>query len=64
MTAWLAMGGYAAYVWPAFGVFFAVLAWDWFAPAFKRRRLLRQLRGRIARDAQRRARAPEVEAST
>lgn len=64
MMQWLAMGGYAAYVWPAFGVFFVVLAWDWCAPALRRRRLLRQLRGRIARDQQRHARAPEVEAST
>jgi heme exporter protein D len=45
MTHWLAMGGYAIYVWPAYAVFCAVLAWDWFAPALRQRRLTRELRG-------------------
>lgn len=49
LHAFLAMGGYAAYVWPAYAVFFAVLAADWLAPALRRRRLLRELRGRMAR---------------
>lgn len=57
------MGGYAIYVWPAYAVFFAVLAWDWFAPAQRRRRLTRELRGRFAREHARNARAPRVEAS-
>jgi heme exporter protein D len=61
MMHWLAMGGYAAYVWPAYTLFFAVLAWDWFAPALRRRRVARQLRGRLARGQTRRARAPQVE---
>jgi heme exporter protein D len=55
------MGGYAMYVWPAFAVFFIVLAWDWFAPAFRRRRFTRELRGRLARE---RSRATGAEAST
>lgn len=49
LQAFFAMGGYAAYVWPAYGVFFLVLLIDWLAPQFRRRRLLRELRGRLAR---------------
>lgn len=63
MMQWFAMGGYAAYVWPAYAVFFIVLAWDWLAPAIKRRRLTRELRGRIAREKVRKARSTSVEAS-
>ncbi|HET7930385.1 MAG TPA: heme exporter protein CcmD [Rhodanobacteraceae bacterium] len=63
MMHWLAMGGYAAYVWPAYAVFFGVLAWDWLAPALKRRRLTRELRGRIAREQSRKTRASRAEAS-
>ena len=64
MAHWFAMGGYAAYVWPAFAVFFMVLAWDWFAPAFRRHRFMRELRGRLARERNRATRATGVEAST
>ncbi|MGH8164356.1 MAG: heme exporter protein CcmD, partial [Rhodanobacteraceae bacterium] len=32
MHDWIAMGGYAMYVWPAYAVFFLVLIIDWFAP--------------------------------
>jgi heme exporter protein D len=49
LQSFFAMGGYAAYVWPAYGVFFVVLLIDWLAPQFRRRRLLRELRGRMAR---------------
>jgi heme exporter protein D len=49
LQSFFAMGGYAAYVWPAYGVFFLVLLIDWLAPQFRRRRLLRELRGRMAR---------------
>jgi heme exporter protein D len=63
MMHWLAMGGYAMYVWPAYAVFFIVLAWDWLAPIMKRRRLARELRGRIAREQVRKARATRAEAS-
>jgi heme exporter protein D len=58
------MGGYAFYVWPAFAVFFVVLAWDWFAPAMRRRRITRELRGKLARERTRNARAARAEAST
>lgn len=63
MMHWLAMGGYAQYVWPAYAVFFIVLAWDWLAPTLRKRRLTRELRGRIAREQTRNARAPRAEAS-
>ena len=57
MRDWLAMGGYAQYVWPAYAVFVLVLAWDWFAPLFRRRQLLKELRGRLARERARRDKA-------
>ncbi|MDI3261243.1 MAG: heme exporter protein CcmD [Fulvimonas sp.] len=59
MNGFLAMGGYAAYVWPAYAVFVLVLAADFLAPVLRRRRLLRELRARLARQA-RRARPPET----
>lgn len=49
MDDFLAMGGYAWYVWPAYVVFFVVLLADYLAPLLQRRRILRELRGRIAR---------------
>lgn len=49
----LAMGGYAGYLWPAYGIFFVVLFADYMAPALRRRRLLRELRSRLARNAAR-----------
>ena len=61
MHEFFAMGGYAMYVWPAYAVFFIVLAWDWIAPAFRRRQLLNELRGRIAREQLRRARSAPTE---
>jgi heme exporter protein D len=38
-----AMGGYAAYVWPAYALTAAVLAYNWIGPVLARKRLLRQL---------------------
>ena len=49
MDKFLAMGGYADFVWPAYAVFFLVLAGDVLATVLRRRRVLRELRGRIAR---------------
>ena len=43
------MGGYASYVWPAYAVFFLVLAWDWIAPLVQRQRVLRDIRARLQR---------------
>ncbi|WIG55982.1 MAG: hypothetical protein OJF61_001770 [Rhodanobacteraceae bacterium] len=64
MAHWFAMGGYASYVWPAYAVFIVVLAWDWFAPALRRRRLTRELRGKLARERTRVTRAARADAST
>ena len=57
MHEFFAMGGYAMYVWPAYAVFFVVFAWDWIAPVLRRRQLLNELRGRIARERLRRERS-------
>ena len=43
------MGGYAAYVWPSFAVFFIVLIADSLVPGLRRRRVLRELRARLQR---------------
>ena len=57
MSQFLAMGGYAAYVWPAYAVFFVVLAADFVSPLLRRRRNLRELRARLARQTARQQRA-------
>ena len=49
LQAFFAMGGYAGYVWPAYAVFFIVLLVDTIAPTLRRRRVLRELRARLAR---------------
>ena len=53
MTTLLAMGGYAAYVWPSYAIFLVVLLADALAPMLRRRRVLRELRARLARQAAR-----------
>ncbi len=58
LSHFLAMGGYAAYVWPAYAVFFAVLVTDNVAPRLRRRRILRELRERLARQSARARRPP------
>ena len=45
----LTMGGYAVYVWPAYAVFFVVLIADSIVPGVRRRRVLRELHARMAR---------------
>ena len=57
MSQFLAMGGYAAYVWPAYAVFFVVLIADFVSPLLRRRRNLRELRARLARQTARQQRA-------
>ncbi|MFC4821653.1 heme exporter protein CcmD [Dokdonella ginsengisoli] len=49
MNEFLSMGGYAGYVWPAYAVFFVVLAIEALAPRAQRRRVLAEIRGRIQR---------------
>jgi heme exporter protein D len=55
MSAFWQMGGYAQYVWPAYAVFFVVLIVDYVAPALRRRRTLRDLHARSARQSRRSA---------
>jgi heme exporter protein D len=54
MHEFLAMHGYAAYVWPAYAVFVLTLLGDALAPVFQRRRTLAALRQRLRREAARR----------
>ncbi|UXI67037.1 heme exporter protein CcmD [Tahibacter amnicola] len=49
MSEFLAMGGYGGYVWSAYAIFFVVLAADALAPQLRRKRVLRDLRGRLKR---------------
>ncbi|KAA0070603.1 heme exporter protein CcmD [Rhodanobacter sp. T12-5] len=56
LQTFLAMGGYAAYVWPAYAVFFIVLIADTVAPRLRRRRVLMELRARLARQSVRQER--------
>ena len=53
MADFFAMGGYAAYVWTAYAVFALTLLADALAPVFARVRALRELRGRLKREARR-----------
>ncbi len=56
LQTFFAMGGYAAYVWPAYAVFFIVLIADTVAPRLRRRRILIELRARLARQSARQER--------
>jgi heme exporter protein D len=49
MAEFLDMGGYAAYVWPSYAVFFLVLALEALAPRLHRKRVLAELRARLKR---------------
>jgi len=49
MSEFLSMGGYGNYVWSSFAIFAIVLTLDAVAPLLKRRRVLRELRGRVRR---------------
>lgn len=64
LQSFFAMGGYAVYVWPAYGVFFIVLLIDWLAPQLRRRRLLLELRARIARQDARKERTNRPSAAS
>ncbi len=54
MREFFAMGGFAAYVWPAYAVFFLVLASDLIGTSMRRRKFIRQLRAILLRQATRR----------
>jgi heme exporter protein D len=43
------MGGYGAYIWPAYAVFVIVLAIDAIAPRLRRKRVLAELRSKLQR---------------
>lgn len=43
MAEFLRMGGYAFYIWCSYGVVAALLAYQYFAPLRKRRKLLAEL---------------------
>ena len=58
------MGGYAAYVWPAYALFFIVLIADTVAPRLRRRRILVELRARLARQSARQERRSTHPASS
>jgi heme exporter protein D len=47
----LDMGGYAFYVWVAYGAFFAVMGWNLLQARAERRRTLQLLRARRQREA-------------
>lgn len=46
----LAMGGYGVFVWGSYIAFFAVVFWSWWQPRHERKRIIRLLRARNARD--------------
>jgi heme exporter protein D len=55
MSDFFAMGGYGVYVWWSYAVFFVVLIADALAPLWQRRKTLRELHGRLKRQAARRS---------
>ena len=63
LSHFFAMGGYAAYVWPAYAVFFTVLIADTLAPLLRRRRVLHELRTRLTRQSLRQNRNPPASPS-
>ena len=55
MKSWhefISMGGYAAFVWPAYGIALVVLAVNALLPGRRQRQLLRELRQRASRPEQ------------
>ena len=58
MSDFFAMGGYGAYVWTSYAVFFIVLAAEAVLPTLKRRRVLAELRGKWKRAQRREGSAP------
>lgn len=52
LSDFFAMGGYAFYVWMAYGFFFAVMGWNLIQPRLERRKVLKLLLARQVRDQQ------------
>ncbi|OAN18584.1 transcriptional regulator [Photobacterium jeanii] len=46
----LAMGGYASYVWSAYGISFLAMLWILMSSLNKKRRLMAELKNKIARE--------------
>ena len=51
LAGFLAMGGYAFYVWAAYGCFFIVMGWNLIQPRIERRRVVKLLQARQQREA-------------
>jgi heme exporter protein D len=49
VSEFFSMGGYGAYVWPAYAAFFVILGTEALLPLLKRRRVLTELRGKWKR---------------
>jgi heme exporter protein D len=50
ITDFFAMGGYAFYVWMAYLFFFVVMGWNLIQPHLERRKVLKLLQARQARE--------------
>lgn len=64
MAEFFGMGGYGAYVWSAYAVFFIVLLADALLPLWQRRATLRELGARLRRENARARRVTTSEAGT
>lgn len=53
LSEFVAMGGYGAYVWSAYGIALAVLAWQLATPLLQRRQIIKQIRRRKRQEARR-----------
>jgi len=61
LAEFLAMGGYAFYVWLAYGFFFIVMGWNLLQPRQERRRIIKLLQARRQREAGRQDSRSNVE---
>lgn len=53
LAEFLEMGGYAVYVWSAYGIFFAFVVLSLAQPRLARKRIMKQLRARLEREEKR-----------
>lgn len=51
MNDFFAMGGYASFVWPSYGLGFLILVAHIAVPASRRRRVLKEIQRRLRREA-------------
>jgi heme exporter protein D len=64
MSEFFGMGGYGAYVWAAYAVFFVVLLADALIPLWQRRSTLHELGARLRREAARKNRPTDIAGSS